>query len=188
MLIHNLYFPPFALLPCLWGSGCVNIQIQQMYLHGADVFLQYFCGPSAVSYGLTVDHELQSENHCNKKPGYFRKHLVAAVTGMLKERTLQGLPVSLRRWRKTSTICSSVSLGLQWWWAPFEGEKSHSCSAGENCGSGESNRHQLSATTCCPMVWCVCKAWSQRTVILNMCFPAVSLAFTLTKRKEISMQ
>lgn len=68
----------------------------------------YFCHTSVdhllVSYGPMADHEPQSQNHRSKKPGYWGKHLVAAVTAVLKERTLQGLPARLQRPAKLAQL------------------------------------------------------------------------------------
>lgn len=68
--------------------------MEQMY------FCNTFVDHLLLSYGPTVDHEPQSQNSCNEKLGYWGKHRVAAVTAVLKERMLQGLPARLQRQAK----------------------------------------------------------------------------------------
>lgn len=105
MLTHYFCSPPFALIPWLQGGKCVNIHTENAWNW---CIFATICGlPSAVlwsSGGLRVLKSKQSQ----EKPK--AAHLVAAVTAMLKERILQGLPARLVRGVKLAL--HSVGTGL----------------------------------------------------------------------------
>lgn len=88
----------------------MNIQIQQTYLRGTDVFLQYFCGPLS-GVVLTNDGPRPSKS----KPLQQKARVLGNTTGSscAQGKDITGSASQTPEMSKTSRVCSLVSFGLQ---------------------------------------------------------------------------